>query len=386
MKRKIILCGLFRYPRGGATANYIQYLADALILADYDVVILSYVNPEFTDKIQFEYRNAKVIDLEYHSEFNILNRLMNGKLFTTRMVKILKSLNLTTNDMVVVSTMKPISDAVFKAKNEFSFKTCGYPLEWFPREHFHDKKTAELRELEFQKNRRHDLIWPISHFIANELGSENSKLLVLPIMADIKEYKYKEKVFSGTYNFILPANGAMKDALEEMLLAVSELDPRYIKRMQFHLTGIKENRIISIIGIDGWNRIRNHVVVHDWMKYDELVQLYCECHYLLLARHTNQMTLANFPSKVPEVMTYGVVPIASRVGDYTKYYLCDQVNSIIMDGADVSVCKAALQEAIDMPYQEYLVLSDNARKCIEEKLDYHVWVQAIKESIESVYK
>lgn len=39
--------------------------------------------------------------------------------------------------------------------------------------------------------------------------------------------------------------------------------------------------------------------------------------FMLLARTTSFMTIANFSSKVPEVMSYGIVPIANKVGDYT---------------------------------------------------------------------
>lgn len=50
------------------------------------------------------------------------------------------------------------------------------------------------------------------------------------------------------------------------------------------------------------------------MKYGELIGLYQEMHFLLLARGVSQMTLANFPSKVPETMCFGIVPIVSEVG------------------------------------------------------------------------
>ena len=80
-------------------------------------------------------------------------------------------------------------------------------------------------------------------------------------------------------------------------------------------------------------------------------------------------------------MCYGVVPIVSRVGDYTKYYLRDNENSIIFDGSDSRICRSALERALSMNDDEYDRLSQNARKCAENKFDYHNWTSKIHESI-----
>ena len=97
------------------------------------------------------------------------------------------------------------------------------------------------------------------------------------------------------------------------------------------------------------------------------------------------MTLSNFPSKVPEVMTYGVVPVVSRVGDYTKYYLKDGVNSVVFEGCDANSCAKAIRRAISFSKEEYIEISSKARECVEKKFDYHNWTKKIKQAIESMY-
>lgn len=185
--------------------------------------------------------------------------------------------------------------------------------------------------------------------------------------------------------FILPANGMMKDALPEMLHGLALLTKEELSRLEFHFTGVTENQIKSILNGFEYEKIKNSVILHDWMKYENLISLYQNMHFLLLARDTNQMTLSNFPSKVPEVMTYGVVPVVSRVGDYTKYYLKDGVNSVVFEGCDANSCAKAIRRAMSFSEEEYIEISSKARECVERQFDYHNWTKKIKQAIESMY-
>ena len=93
------------------------------------------------------------------------------------------------------------------------------------------------------------------------------------------------------------------------------------------------------------------------------------------------MTRANFPSKVPEVMCYGIIPIVSKVGDYTDIYLKDGKNSIIFEGCSAQACLEALRRAINMSQTEKENLSQGARKCAENDFFYQKWEKRISDFI-----
>lgn len=114
------------------------------------------------------------------------------------------------------------------------------------------------------------------------------------------------------------------------------------------------------------------------MDYEDLVRLYTQIHFLLLVRSTSRMTLANFPSKVPEVMCYGVVPIVSKVGDYTEYYLKDNINSIFVSGDSLEESLQSVRKALELSETEYITLSKNAIQCAKAKFDYHVWAKPLQ--------
>ena len=124
------------------------------------------------------------------------------------------------------------------------------------------------------------------------------------------------------------------------------------------------------------------IVIHEWMPYEELIDLYRRAHFMILARDISRMTLANFPSKIPETLSYGIIPICSRVGDYTKLYLMDGVNSLIMDGCDVQTILHGIRRALAMSDQDIINYSNKCRITAETKFDYKQWVKPLDKFLE----
>ena len=381
MKRVFIL-GWFSYPRGNATANYVQYLAKALQEEGFCVTVMSALNPEFKLSDGDVIGGITVRNIRWESKFSYIRRLMNGRLFPFVLAGKIAELRLTSDDILIAPTSLPAISTLFRLKKKYKFKTIGYPLEWFGVEQYKTPREAKKGEFQFQLNVKHDLLFPISYHIREQFPK--TPALVLPIMAYVTEFPLVPKEMD-ICRFILPANGMMKDALPEMLHGLSLLTKEELSRLEFHFTGVTENQIKLILNGFEYEKIKNSVILHDWMKYENLISLYQNMHFLLLARDTNQMTLSNFPSKVPEVMTYGVVPVVSRVGDYTKYYLKDGVNSVVFEGCDANSCAKAIRRAISFSKEEYIEISSKARECVEKKFDYHNWGKKIKQAIESMY-
>lgn len=381
MKRVFIL-GWFSYPRGNATANYVQYLAKALQEEGFCVTVMSALNPEFKLSDGDVIGGITVRNIRWEGKFSYIRRLMNGRLFPFVLAGKIAELRLTSDDILIVPTSLPAISTLFRLKKKYKFKTIGYPLEWFGIEQYKTPREARKGEVQFQLNANHDLLFPISYHIRNQFPK--TPALVLPIMADVTEFPFVPKKMD-VCRFILPANGMMKDALPEMLHGLALLTKEELSRLEFHFTGVTENQIKSILNGFEYEKIKNSVILHDWMKYENLISLYQNMHFLLLARDTNQMTLSNFPSKVPEVMTYGVVPVVSRVGDYTKYYLKDGVNSVVFEGCDANSCAKAIRRAMSFSEEEYIEISSKARECVERQFDYHNWTKKIKQAIESMY-
>lgn len=183
--------------------------------------------------------------------------------------------------------------------------------------------------------------------------------------------------------FIFPALGKMKDALTSMVIAAQNILMLEDSRIEVHFCGVKKEKVAEILKIRT-EELDSRMVFHPWMEYDELIKLYNSMHFLLMARSESQMTKANFPSKVPELMTYGVVPLASRVGDYTEFYLINGYNSFVFDGCEVNTITETMKKCLSLTDEELRCLSRNARVTVEKKFCYKAWVNPIKEFLESI--
>jgi glycosyltransferase involved in cell wall biosynthesis len=391
------MCCHCDFPRGSAAANYIQYLAMAFVSLEYEMLLISNLNYTMlgTERTTSKdgmilYKGIKLIPHEL-SHIRIIHYLeyhyIQGRLFSQK----LKKLNLTANDFVVIySAHKAINKNILRLKNQIGFKSISCIPELFTAECFPNKREFKQYWDNINENVPHnDVIFPISSYIADFFHKKGCKTFIIPIMADTQEFGVtiesiiKTKTFEK-YKFIFPANGMMKDSLDVMLQGLLQLRNEELGKIELHLCGISKKTLSKILPEPELQRLCSIMVVHQWMEYQQLVSLYQQMHFLLLARDVSQMTLANFPSKVPEAMCYGVVPIVSRVGDYTKHYLKDGVNSIIIEKCTPEHCCESIRKALTLTGMEYKNYSANARECAEKQFDFRVWAPRISEILKTL--
>lgn len=367
---RVFICGAFNFPRGGAASNYIQYFGMALRDCGYEVHVVTtrnreYVGAEYKGMIidAAEYRSGKIrhyLDFKTGAQKVILNEL--------------KQFEVGENDIVIVYSHNLwLHEAVQNHCKKNQIRVGAVVVEYFSENDL--KKKWEYKKYDKLTKKilpDYDFLFPISTYIEKKLTGGSARQMVLPIMADPFEYEYHEKQFGSTKKFIFPAKGMMKDALENMLLAIGQVLQDQTLNVEFHFCGVKETVLRETLKVSNSESLDRRIVVHGWLEYDELVELYQEMQFLLLAREVNEMTKANFPSKVPELLCYGVIPIASRVGDYTKYYLNDN-NSIIIDGCDVKNIYDAIYKTFALSEERMRGLSASARETAEKAFNYRCW-------------
>lgn len=389
MKKKVAILSLCEFPRGSATANYIQYLAMACKLAGYEIKLITNLNYEYSFEKKGDFCIYNSLDiLPFQNEHVGFLSKVYSKVFEREYLELLlKKCGIGKNDYVIVYSQEyKFHKELLCLRKKMQFKLVGCITEWFPETYFKDQKRARQYKAYFESLMpQYDLLFPISTFIEKFYNQKNTPTLCLPIMADVNEFPKQIQKDSNTIKYIFPANGKMKDQLSEMLHAFALLLKEIKKPVELHLCGVKQKTVEEVLSEEEKLLLKDNLIVHSWLKYDELIELYTHMHFLLLARDVSQITLANFPSKVPELMTYGVVPIVSRVGDYTEYYLnCD--SSIIFDGYKQGEILAALKQSLVLNEREFTTMSCNARFCAETRFDYHVWVSRIEEALESIAK
>ena len=374
MKQAIIL-GFVNYPRGSAPANYVQYLSLALIDLGYTVTIYSNIN---NDCKELKKKNGgidiRIMDVKpiiIPSKNKITHFIEYNFMLGNIMADILDECNLSGGDVVITyGNICLFQEKVYKRARKYGAKTFACITEHFPASHYKHGVASPYywrycytMAVSIPKAKS---ILPISRHLQNYYRQKGCNTLLLPILADPYEYPQQQKVDDGIYRIVFPSNGFVKDALKQMLDGISLLSDEELSKIEIHFTGIglkklKENaddKFLSMIG--------KQVIVHSWLEYSELVDLYQKMDFLLLAREDSQMTRANFPSKVPEVMCYGVIPIVSKVGDYTDLYLKNGANSIVFEGCSANDILNALRTTIALPQNKKRKLEAGARLCAKQ--------------------
>lgn len=384
---KAFIYGWFSFPRGGPNANYVQYLALALRDIGYETYVIS--NPTTDTEIKMYNGDYKGIRVKYVNlrEKRIVHAIDYNFMRGEKYVNAINECKPEGGDILIGYCFDPSEFIpVLKYAKSINAITCACIPEYYPRDYF----TGKMAALDYRKYLytmehiipRNDILFPISKYIEKKYVGHNQ--LVLPIMADTKEFEYYKSPEQDCVNIIYSTSTTVKDSLYTMLKAICKLSREEQKRLKFHLTGVKLQKIQEMNDCEINNLIGKVIIVHKWMNYSQLIELYRKIDFILIARPDTQLFKANFPSKVPEAMTHGIIPIVSRVGDYTELYLKDGINSIQFEGSSVEICLEQIKKALCLSKQEINTLRNNARKCAEEEFDYRNWVQRLERFIKQI--
>lgn len=384
MDETVYICGLYAFPKGSAGSVYVQNLAQAFLAIGYRVVLVSDVNHKSStgdylfltnhrDRVVLEEIALPQVKWRHYFAFNFeLSRYYSRALsrYTIRKSDLLVS----------YSMFSGINEAVLKAAKQSGARCMACVVEWLTKNEF-KFGWFDWRFWRYLHNFHRifpgfDGIFSISTLLDGHFRDRGCRSMVLPIMSDPYEYPYRPARRREKRRFVYPANGLLKDALGVVLAAFALLDDTALSRVELDLSGVSEVDLIKMIGEQTYHRLKEHIRLHSWMAYEELVALYQTVDFLVISRATTRMTEANFPSKVPEAMNYGVVPVVSRVGDYTNLYLDDK-NSVVFALNTVECCREALVKCLAIAPEALGRLSDGARQTSIDKFFYSNWTEKI---------
>ena len=347
-KRRIFICTDTDYPSLDAASNYVSNMAKSLALAELDVYLISLDRScNNVDADAVEWNKAELfsyISIPHciDNKFEILkSRLLCGK----RIIYQLKRMKCSSEDAIITYLYKARTNrdvVTWAKKNEI--KIYATVVEWF---------AGEIREQNncFKQYAKCDGVIAISQNIRHYFDSLGLRTMILPPMVDIGNETYvANKTDAGKVKFLYTGRFVGKDDMQVMLKAVALLPEAVKSNLEFHITRYNDDALIKESGIDEttWQAIEEVIVTHGDVSYEKLQQLLREADYLPIARQNNRTTISNFPSKIPEAIALGIVPVITRVGDCPNDYLTDGVDSILFDECTPECCARAFERAINI--------------------------------------
>lgn len=392
MDRRIFLCANVKFPRGEAGANYVQYLALALKERNWNVIIIGEGEnrpQDFNEEKQiYEYMGMEYYNISVKNrgllDFVTYN-FMYGKYYR----EVLERYGINAMDYVYlysssISLLHYVKKIVPREQRSISIVEWHRPSQF--RMNFISPSYIMTRYFYRYAHNHVNKILPISTMLEQYFRKNSCRTLLLPALADPMEYEYpSEKEAYKKLRFIYSGTKSTKheDAIEAMLSAFLLLGEEERSRVEFHVTGLNRTRILRVINQNEklLDELGELLIIHSWLEYGELVKLYLQSDYLMLARNQNAITRANFPSKIPELLCYGVIPVCSDIGDYTKIYLKDGVNSIIFEGCSEEACVKAIRRALALSDEDRRRLRENCRNTALQQFNYRTWSEKLSNFI-----
>ena len=378
----VYFCTERSFPRGDAGANRILHMAKALLLAGWDVKVYSmgHAKKEHWSGTLQEYvydgvRYETVPEYPGGKLGRIVRRLSAGSCCRD----FLEKEKLSAGDAVIVYSSnytfcKAVQDYV---SNIRGVKIIYDVVEWHQAFQFTSFRT---RYIYHSFKRCFEKLYPstgyviaISRRLKEHFESKGCTVLKLPVYITPDEYMSSGSVENGRLNLIYPGNPYKKDSLEVMLGALNLLDSEERKNVVLHLTGT--NLSLLKLGIPGKEWLLDALIdeglvhVHEWMEYDELMELYDSIDFALIARPDNIVTQSNFPSKVPELMNRGIPAIITPVGDVAEY-LTDGKDAVFVETCEAQSCTDAIRRCLNMTNEEIRAMHLQAKKTAVDRFDY----------------
>lgn len=379
-RKSFFLCCDGMFPHGEATSNYVEYLGRAIASQNKDVEVVSRCDKGTSIYSQNSTKYKEI-------RFSLVKYTASGLRFAKHLLK----RNIGPNDKVILYTIKlrtllPVY-IICKFRRTPIFVCV---VEWFRREQYGNTPKEYMRYIAYQITFRWGFkicknILPISTYIKEYFDRYGCNTFIVPSLMENNNSEVKESD-EIIKQFIYAGQGVGKDRVDEAISGFAMLDDEKLAHVKLHICGMKRENFNSYMQsrLDDLRRVRHIIVFHDWLEYDDYCKLLSTIDFLVISREANRTTLANFPSKIPEMMGHGIIPIVSNVGDYTKLYLKDGYDSIIFDGYRSNECYKAILRALSLSNENIFRLKNNAKLSANKNFNYLNRGEEIVNFLESV--
>lgn len=381
---KVFICADTEFPHKGATSNYIETLAKAFAVKAVDTYIVAVSREQRTSVDWIEYGNIyyKTISYDVSDAKKTLHaRLSIGK----EMWNCIYQKEIESGDAVICYTSNffLMKDIYANARKQ-NIKVINCVTEWHVAQQFKYRYLdifnfwyyclAFYRGMGISGN-----VIVISRKLEEYFKGKGCRVFLMPPLIDCSTATIDTQKPCYKTRFIYSGSFKNKDSMWVMLESFARLPDAMRNSVEFHITGYSYEKLYkeSTVSLETWETVKKVLVIHSWMEYNELIELYRQIDFLLIAREINRVTLSNFPSKVPEMMVQGIIPVMTKVGDLPNLYLENGTDSILFEQCTVESCREAIVQAVQMNAAARRQMRDNARKTVKENFAYENWADSI---------
>ncbi len=232
-------------------------------------------------------------------------------------------------------------------------------------------------------NKKLDGLIVISTYLFNYYKPFVNNLLTLPPLVDKEDDIFtvnlastnniKTIVYAGS-----PVYGkkGVKDRIDKVLIALSEIKKRYRIDFRFIIIGISQEEFIRIFGIESIpDNIIKSVTFTGKIPHKEVLQITNHADYSIFIRDNNRVTMAGFPTKFSESIRCGTPVLTNPSSNITDYLKNGELGFLI-DLTSKQTLINSILKAISQSPDKIKIMK---QKCLEsDTFDFRRYIKSFE--------
>ncbi len=337
----------------------------------------------FTGSSLKEEEGIPYVSLRSESE-SFFSKVFNRLFFHKRLKKMFLD---GTREWDVILT-SGVTDSTLKLLKKYSKKN-NIPLvydavEWYSPGQFRFGK-FEHAYIQNDRVNRKKIVSPmrviaISTYLEKHFVSKGVPSVRIPVIFDVDKTECNKNTVRDKTVFMYAGSPGKKDYLATIvegfsLLAVGSADPDF----ELRIVGVTKEQLTSLCDVKQQHieALGDKLKCYGRVPRQEVIRLLGEADFTVLMRSEEQRyAKAGFPTKFVESLSTAT-PVITNLTSDLGLYLEDGINGFAVRDCSPSALTDKLHEALELSYDERVLMQKNARKTAEEKFDYKLYSEVL---------
>lgn len=356
MKKKIIYIGNFSFPFGNASGKRVYGNGKILEELNFDVIFIGMDNdiksPVSLKETEKKYDNFKYYNLSYPK--NTLEWIYYKKTFK-KVISFLKDENLVEKIDTIIYYGNPrlslFNYLLIKWCKKNNIKIISDCVDWLTVKTgnviFDFVKWADTTYQKAYLNKKVDGVIAISTYLENYYRKYGVETVVIPPLStnnllnsefSLNEDKKIKIIYAGIpfrKGKLLKNVDTLKDRIDKTIILLNKVKEKNVNFI-FNIYGFTKEEYLKVIPTQEKyiNTLGESICFHGHQTNDIVVKELKKSDFTILLRDIKRDTMAGFPTKVSESISYGVPVITTKTSDLDKY-LVDGETIFFVDQNDL---------------------------------------------------
>lgn len=381
--KTVLYCISETYPIGPAYASRTKAITDILFAIGYSIIVLCDMKVEDSN---VSTNTSRVIEVLPKKSNKIVNIIKLPTMYEQAMEKIISNNKI---DVIISRSMFDRFGKIIKISKKYNIPLV---LESCERYHFSNWRFGIFNPRYWQFKfdwhflyKKVDGVIAISNYLKNYYENSNIYTIHIPAIINVNNLELEYSSTDEKIKILFFGSlGNGKDLVKPVIKTL--IRNKYLaSKFDFHLYGpsIKQVKKLFLPSLD-LTRYQ-FIKIHKRIKTSEFSKVLPFYHYGLLLRPNRISSIAGFPTKFVDYMSFGLPVITNGIGDI-KNYVLNRENGFIIDKLNIKKIENILTEILSLDINSYNLMRMSARRTVDTYFSTKIYNEGLREFMDNVLK